>query len=501
MNSSPLTTRRRAAATLIGACLVVAACGGSDDTADTTDAAADTVASTDAPEPTEAPAAETTEAPATTEAASDGVRRVPGDYPTIQDAVDAATPGDLVLIEPGVYNEAVDVSTDELTIRGLDRNGVILDGEFELENGIRILGADGVAVENMTAVNYTTNAFYWIEADGYRGSYLTSQRTGDYGIYAFDSVNGVIEHSYAAGSPDSGLYIGQCNPCNALVNDVWMEWNGLGYSGTNSGGNLTIVNSQFNDNRAGIVPSSGTYELCYPGRDTTIIGNVVLDNSNADSPAKTIANIAFGTGITVAGSSRNIVERNLVANHERAGIAIAPFPEDNPNDLVPSQDEWDTPCDVQREQPLSEVTPADLVADTFLVWDPYSNRVVDNDVSASGIADLVNSGFAAPTEELGNCFSGNIFSSSQPAALETLAPCDGEGSGDWSIDAFDPVQIVTFEPPEGIDYQIAELPPLPQLPGMDDPANAPANPAVGLPGTFDTGSIARPTGPLFETTG
>jgi hypothetical protein len=388
-----------------------------------------------------------------------------------------------------------------LTIRGLDRNGVILDGEFELENGVRILGAAGVAVENMTAINYTTNGFYWIEADGYRGSYLTSQRTGNYGIYAFDSVNGVIEHSYAAGSPDSGLYIGQCNPCNALVNDVWMEWNGLGYSGTNSGGNLTIVNSQFSNNRAGIVPSSGTYELCYPGRDTTIIGNVVLNNSNAKSPAKSIANIAFGTGITVAGSSRNIVERNLVADHDRVGIAIAPYPEDNPNDLIPSQDEWDTPCDVQREQPLSEVTPADLVAETYLVWDPYFNRVVDNDVSGSGLADLVNSGFDAPTEELGNCFSGNVFSTSQPASLETLAPCDGAGSGDWSIDAFDPVQIVTFEPPEGIDYQIAALPPLPQLPGMDDPANAPANPAVGLPGTFDTSSIARPNGPIFETTG
>lgn len=496
MNRSPLTVRRRLAAAFIGATLVASACGSSDDSADTADAPADTVASTDAGESTES-----TEAPATTEAASDGVRRVPGDYPTIQEAVDAADPGDLVLIEPGVYNEAVDVSTDELTIRGLDRNGVILDGEFELENGVRILGADGVAVENMTAINYTTNGFYWIEADGYRGSYLTSQRTGNYGIYAFDSVNGVIEHSYAAGSPDSGLYIGQCNPCNALVNDVWMEWNGLGYSGTNSGGNLTIVNSQFNDNRAGIVPSSGTYELCYPGRDTTIIGNVVLGNSNAESPAKSIANLAFGTGITVAGSSRNIVERNLVADHERAGIAIAPYPEDNPNDLIPSQDEWDTPCDVQREQPLSEVTPDDLVAGTFLVWDPYFNRVVDNDVSGSGIADLVNSGFDAPTEELGNCFSGNTFSTSQPASLETLAPCEGEGSGDWSIDAFDPVQIVTFEPPEGIDYQIAALPPLPQLPGMDDPANAPANPAVGLPGTFDTSSIARPTGPLFETTG
>ena len=111
-----------------------------------------------------------------------------------------------------MYHEAVNVTTPELTIRGLDRNEVILDGEFELDNGIRVLGAAGVTVENMTARNYTFNGFFWTGVDGYRGSYLTAYRNGDYGIYAFDSVNGVFEHSYAAGSPDAGFYIGQCYP-------------------------------------------------------------------------------------------------------------------------------------------------------------------------------------------------------------------------------------------------------------------------------------------------
>src|SRR5690606_1832661 len=188
--------------------------------------------------------------------------RVPDDYETIQEAVDAAAPGDLILIEPGVYEEAVDVTTDMLTIRGLDRNEVVLDGGFELDNGIRVTGADGVAIENMTARNYTRNGFFWTGVEGYRGSYLTTYRTGDYGIYAFDSTKGLIEHSYASGSPDAGIYIGQCYPCDAVIDDVVSEYNGLGYSGTNSGGNLLIVNSTFRYNRAGIVPNSGSYELC-----------------------------------------------------------------------------------------------------------------------------------------------------------------------------------------------------------------------------------------------
>ncbi len=187
-----------------------------------------------------------------------GTLRVPDDYGTIQEAVDAASTGDLVLVAPGTYEEAVNVTTDDLTIRGLDRNEVVLEGNFELENGVRILEADGVVVENMTAQNYTGNGFFWTGVDGFRGSYLTAIRNGDYGLYAFGSRNGVFEHSYGSGSPDAGVYVGQCYPCNTLIDDFVSEYNGLGYSGTNSGGDLWIVNSVFRHNKAGIVPNSGS---------------------------------------------------------------------------------------------------------------------------------------------------------------------------------------------------------------------------------------------------
>ena len=59
--------------------------------------------------------------------------------------------------------------TDDLTIRGLDRDGVVLDGKLELDNGIRVLGASGVAVENLTARNYTNNGVFWISVDRVSG--------------------------------------------------------------------------------------------------------------------------------------------------------------------------------------------------------------------------------------------------------------------------------------------------------------------------------------------
>ena len=55
-------------------------------------------------------------------------------YNTVQSAVDSASAGDLIYITKGVYNESITVTTPYLTIRGEDRNGVIIDGEFMREN-------------------------------------------------------------------------------------------------------------------------------------------------------------------------------------------------------------------------------------------------------------------------------------------------------------------------------------------------------------------------------
>lgn len=82
--------------------------------------------------------------------ASGVTRRVPQDYRTIQAAVNAASPGDLVLVGPGVYREEVKVTIPSLVIRGTDRNQVVVDGEFRRPNAISVT-ADGVAVENLTS--------------------------------------------------------------------------------------------------------------------------------------------------------------------------------------------------------------------------------------------------------------------------------------------------------------------------------------------------------------
>ncbi len=431
------------------------------------------------------------------EGASGTTISVPEDHQTIQAAVDAAKPGDMIMIGEGTYNEAVDVETDRLTIRGADRNTTILDGQFKLENGIRVLSAKGVAVENLTARNYTTNGFFWTGVDGYRGSYLTAYRNGDYGIYAFDSVNGLLEHSYGSGSPDAGVYIGQCYPCNAVIDDFVSENNGLGYSGTNSGGNLAVINSVFRNNRAGVVPNSGSYELCYPERETSVVGNLVYSNNNGDTPAIDVALLAMGNGIVVPGGVRNTIERNRVWDHTRTGIGLVPFLEEDANDNMPEASDWEQPCDEQKAKPAT--APEDV--ENPLLWNPQENIVRDNVVSESGIADLGIGSVDTDLSELGNCWSNNEATTSRPKDLESLAPCDGDQVGEvaakgWDVDELDVVSWLAEQgdQPEPKDYKDSPEPP--EQDNMPDAATAPAEPATNMPPKVDLASIEVPEKPV-----
>ena len=382
---------------------------------------------------------------------------VPGDFPTIQAAVDASQPGDLVLIDRGVYKEAVDVKTPGITIRGVDRNEVIIDGEFERTNGIQALFTDGVVVENLTTQNHRVNGVFWTGVRGFRASYVTAINNGDYGIYAFDSSDGLFEHSYSSGSPDASYYIGQCNPCEAVITDSIGEYSGLGYSGSNASTDIFIINSEFRFNGTGLAPNSLDGELLPPTVDVVVAGNLIHDNGYVDFPHKGAQWAIQGNGVAIAGTENALVTKNRIFNHPGSGVIVSSNVDKN-------------------------------------VYMPEDNVIRGNVISGSALGDLTLSGPATS----GNCFEDNKFGWTMPAALEFKQPCDGlRFPALWELGSFSALFGRVVERGLELDTDVfyGDMPhpdPQPQMPGGSD---AEVIPAVNVYERPDIGAIAVPPMP------
>jgi hypothetical protein len=315
----------------------------------------------------------------------------PGQYATIQSAVDAARTGDWILVGPGDYRSdpsstaGVLITTPGIHLRGMDRNGVVVDGTMGNcspsaaaqthgpggagRNGVEILQASGVTVDNLTVCNFLDgagghngNQVWFNGGDGsgriglgaYQASYVTATSTfyagatapmALYGLFASNSDGpGLIQHTAANNMGDSAYYVGACADCHAVIDDAHGSHSDLGYSGTNSGGHLIIQRSEFDDNLAGIVPNSLNNDdapppqngAC-PGRQTgplathscTVIRqNFVHDNNNPNVPRAGVAALApVGTGIEISGGRNDTVVDNRIVGNGSWGVLVHDYPD------------------------------------------------------------------------------------------------------------------------------------------------------------------------------
>jgi len=269
---------------------------------------------------------------------------VPADAPTIQSAINRIAPGGLVLVSPGTYREEVTISTKNVTLRGLDRNTVIIDGQGLRANGIQVI-ADGVRIQNLTVTDDTFNGVLITglhDASGpqahnltgytkldpkkfpplqrFEVDHVTATNNGLYGIYAFNSQNGALTNNYTSGSADSGFYVGQCRMCNILVSGNVAERNAIGYENANASDSVIITGNRFSGNRVGLTLLSWYQESFVPQHGATVAGNVISDNNSSDSPAQ--AQGGFGIGVGLSGAQGDLFARNLIAGNSVSGIQM-----------------------------------------------------------------------------------------------------------------------------------------------------------------------------------
>jgi hypothetical protein len=454
-------------------------------------------------------------------------------YRTVQGAVDAARPGDWILIYPGVYHEkgkrwptaGVWIDKPDLHIRGLDRDRVIIDGsngtaahpcpsaaakqDFTPRDGIVAFKASGISIQNLTVCDYLAgasghgNEIWWdggagsgtIGLGSFSGSYLTatsqyapatlnSPILAQYGIFAGNSRGpGLITHSYASNMADGAFYVGACRQVcqTTLAYDTGVN-SALGYTGTNSGGRLVIRDSAFMLNHAGVVPNSRNNDDAPPPQDgrcpgsatrscTIIEHNLIAANNNANAPSTGVT-APVGVGVQIAGGSYDTVTGNLIANQGSWGIVTS----DNPDPEQPPP-----PSHCQGGIP-------DDPAPGICLFEARGNQVYRNVFSHDGFfGNRTNSDLA--TETLSsytprNCFYRNVdlggTITSAPAHIERARvdgqPCGQPGTG-LDVPLQDQMICNTGFEPCPLPPREARYPkqtrtvmlPLPRLPSMPDP--------------------------------
>jgi len=277
-----------------------------------------------------------------------------GHVRSLQAAVAEARPCDWILIAPGVYPGPVTIRTPALHLRGLDRNRVVVDGGHAVGNGITV-EADGVSVENLTVRNFDRRSpkddaagtqVAWRGVRGWAGRYLTAYDDGlfgGYGLWASGSVGGGLDHVYASGFDDSGLYVGACRDCRALVEHATAERSLVGLDATNASGHLLVERSLFRENAVGVSfnsslsdpppPQLGTCDaganrVLAPALTTTRLArctifreNRVLANNAFDVPANTASvRPGAGIGVELLGGYGNLISGNVIVGNRNFGV-------------------------------------------------------------------------------------------------------------------------------------------------------------------------------------
>jgi len=387
---------------------------------------------------------------------------VPGDAPTIAAALELVSPGGVIEIAAGQYDEQVVVDKPDVTIRGGDRNATVIDGGGIRPYGIVVI-ADGVRIENLTVTRAT---FYGIlvtglhdgdgpaspGADGYSGwdpeafpplqrfevDHVTAHNNGLYGIYAFNAQHGVIRDSYASGSSDSGFYVGQCENCDILVTGNVAERNAVGFENANASDSVVIVGNRFSGNRVGMTLLSSYQEAFTPQRGNLVVGNLISDNFSTNSPSQ--AEGGFATGVGISGGQQNVFERNRITGNTRAAVILT-----NTEDLA-----------------------------------ALGNRFVDNVIDdAVSLANLS----AARTPASGNCWPDAGLTVPQELAAQLGPSCEdgGQQSAATALEgpaAPDGVSFLKVAPPRDQPQlaRAAQYLPLPASPELPDLTS------VGVPG-------------------
>lgn len=347
------------------------------------------------------------------EAASAATIKVnPGE--SIQDAVDAAAPGDKIVVMPGIYTEThggphgVTV-TKSLTLMGKKKGDakVILKAGVGQDDGILVEGTeeapiDGFRIKGFTVQDFPGNGIHLRYVNNFRIEKNESVNNLENGIFPTLSANGMVKKNLSYGSEDSALWVEASEDVRVLKNELHSSPTGLEITVSN---NVEVRGNEVYNNTVGIglyhpnaaalppIPEMGNWE---------IIDNHVYDNNapNAAPPGSMSSSLPSGGGILILGTDGATVLKNTVQDNDFYGVAIVDWclavqgSAFDCNSIPPIVDKFPESNIVQDNEFIDNAMAPDLghplaayAADiTYVALANYGNCVARNGDASLGVA-------------------------------------------------------------------------------------------------------------------
>jgi hypothetical protein len=267
---------------------------------------------------------------------------------SIQAAIDAAGPGDTIVVAPGVYRENLTIQKDGLTLRGAGSgangtvlqmparphaspctedggvNGVCIAGEFVLGSDdvgtpVRGVRLSGVRVRDFTRFGVVVyNAVDTTVAD------TDVANSTLWGVVAFAVQTVRFQGDASHGNGEGGFYVGDSAGANAVLtgnrayDNATSEGVGIFVRDAAHG---VVRDNRLEDNCAGLIAvdtaASGAVA------DWKIGGNTVRRNVAVCAPSADVPIPLSGIGIAALGTSATAIQGNVVEGNRPA--ADVPF--------------------------------------------------------------------------------------------------------------------------------------------------------------------------------
>jgi hypothetical protein len=278
--------------------------------------------------------------------------QVPRDFATIQEAVDNACDGAVIIVNTGTYTEVVVVETPGLKLKA---NGdVTLNGGFAL-----LAGADNVDIQNFTIVIGATNT---------------------HGINGRDVTGGkIFQNTITDPAHKGGIAIRYFNG-----NDITVHSNHISGTGWGILFGSTVVNGGSHNNTISNNHITGMTFGSVIGLQGNCDNNFINENTLENNPTLSNAGLMLLSGATVGGDCDNNVVKNNISTNNYIGAwllggtnnKIGPYNTLNNN----------------RFYGLNVTGAA------------TGNTIFENTAQGNGLCDIVNGAI----DPLGNTFTNNI---------------------------------------------------------------------------------------------